>query len=63
WALGASLRLHPVAVLLATMIGGTVAGLIGMVLGPPLLAAVVKSTAAVRQYRAAPGSTRAPAVD
>jgi predicted PurR-regulated permease PerM len=52
WALGSSLRLHPVAVLLATMIGGTVAGLLGMVLGAPLLAAVVKSVAAVRQLRA-----------
>jgi predicted PurR-regulated permease PerM len=52
WALGSSLSLHPVAVLLATMIGGTVAGLLGMVLGAPLLAAVVKSVAAVRQLRA-----------
>jgi len=51
WALGSSLRLHPVAVLLATMIGGTVAGLLGMVLGAPVLAAVVKSVAAVRRLR------------
>lgn len=51
WALGSSLRLHPVTVLLATMIGGTVAGLLGMVLGAPLLAAIVKSAAAVRDLR------------
>lgn len=51
WALGSSLKLHPVAVLLATMIGGTVAGLLGMVLGPPVLAVVVKSTAAIRGLR------------
>lgn len=58
WALGSSLRLHPVAVLVATLIGGTVAGLLGMVLGAPLLAAVVKSTVAVRQLRASvPGPT------
>lgn len=54
WALGSSLRLHPVSVLLATIIGGTVAGLLGMVLGAPVLAAVVKSVEAVRRRRAAP---------
>lgn len=48
WALGSSLKLHPVAVLLATMIGGTAAGLLGMVLGPPVLAVVVKSVEAIR---------------
>jgi predicted PurR-regulated permease PerM len=52
WALGSSLRLHPVAVLLATMIGGTVAGLLGMVIGAPVLAACVKSIAAIRALRA-----------
>jgi predicted PurR-regulated permease PerM len=51
WALGSSLRLHPMAVLLATMIGGTAAGLLGMVIGAPVVAAVVKSVAAVRQLR------------
>ena len=49
WALGSSLKTHPVAVLLATMIGGTIAGLLGMVLGAPLLAATVKSVVAVRR--------------
>lgn len=53
WALGSSLRLHPVAVLLATMIGGTAAGLLGMVLGAPLLAAVVRSVAEIRRLRRA----------
>lgn len=51
WALGSSLRLHPVSVLLATIIGGTVAGLLGMVLGAPVLAAVVKSVEAVQARR------------
>ncbi len=53
WALGSSLSLHPVIVLLATIVGGTIAGLLGMVLGPPVTAAVVKSLAAVRQYNKA----------
>ena len=51
WALGSALNLHPVAVLLATLIGGAAAGLIGMVLGAPLLAAVVKSVAVAREHR------------
>lgn len=51
WALGSSLRLHPVVVLSATMIGGTVAGLLGMVIGAPVVAAVTKSVAAIRRLR------------
>lgn len=51
WALGTSLKLHPVAVLLATLIGGVIAGMLGMVLGPPLLAATQKAFTAVRNYR------------
>lgn len=54
WALGSSLRLHPVSVLLATIIGGTIAGLLGMVLGAPVLAAVVKSVEAVQRRRNEP---------
>lgn len=52
WALGASLKIHPVAVLLATLIGGTVAGILGMVLGAPLLATTVKSVQAIQARRA-----------
>jgi len=51
WALGSSLRIHPVMVLLATLVGGTVAGLIGMILGAPLAAAVSKSVGVVRAAR------------
>lgn len=51
WALGSSLRLHPISVLLATIIGGTVAGLLGMVLGAPVLSAVLKSVEAVSRRR------------
>lgn len=48
WALGSALRLHPVAVLLATLTGGVVAGLLGMVLGAPLLAATQSVVSALR---------------
>lgn len=50
WALGSSLKMHPVAVLLATLISGAVAGLIGMVLGPPMLAAVTRATNAIKRH-------------
>ncbi|MGH3582372.1 MAG: AI-2E family transporter [Mycobacterium sp.] len=53
WALGSSLRLHPVGVLLATMIGGTIAGLLGMIMGAPVVAAVSRSVAEVRRLRRA----------
>ena len=49
WALGSSLKMHPVSVLLATIVGGTVAGMLGMVLGPPVLAAAKASSIAVRR--------------
>ncbi len=49
WALGSALRIHPVVVLLATMIGGTIAGLIGMILAAPLLAATIKSVGILKK--------------
>lgn len=52
WALGSSLKLHPVVVLLSTIIGGVVAGVLGMVVGPPVMSAIQKATATVRNYRA-----------
>lgn len=54
WALGSALRIHPLVVLLATLIGGTVAGLIGMVLAPPLLAAIIQSVRVVKEQQPAP---------
>lgn len=53
WALGSSLKMHPVLVLLATIIGGTIAGALGMILAPPLLAAFIKSSAAIRAHNTA----------
>ena len=61
WALGSALRIHPVAVLVATMVGGTIAGLIGMVLGAPLLAATIKSVAAFRRHATGQRPPEAPA--
>lgn len=58
WALGSALNLHPVAVLLATVIGGSIFGLMGMVLGAPIVAAVSKSVGVARAHRA----SREPAV-
>ncbi|WP_080791709.1 AI-2E family transporter [Corynebacterium pacaense] len=48
WALGSSLKMHPVLVMLSTLIGGVIAGMLGMVLGAPLLAAVQNSIAGLR---------------
>ncbi|MDI9627973.1 MAG: AI-2E family transporter [Acidobacteriota bacterium] len=55
WALGTSLKMHPISVLLATIVGGTVAGIIGMVLGAPLLAAVIRSVEVLTHHRVAGG--------
>ncbi|WP_017793099.1 AI-2E family transporter [Leucobacter salsicius] len=51
WALGSSLQLHPVTVLISTIGGGVVAGALGMVLGPPVVSALQKGFATVRQFR------------
>jgi predicted PurR-regulated permease PerM len=52
WALGTSLNLHPLAVLLATTVGGAVAGVAGMILGAPALALAVQVTTRLREYHA-----------
>lgn len=56
WALGASLRIHPVLVMLATLIGGAVAGLIGMILAAPLVAAFSRSLGVLAEHRTSPAS-------
>lgn len=53
WALGSSLKIHPVMVLISTIGGGVVEGILGMVLGPPVVSAVQKAVATVRNFRAA----------
>jgi predicted PurR-regulated permease PerM len=48
---GSALRMHPLAVMLATLIGGVVAGLLGMILGPPLLSAIRKAMRVIGDAR------------
>lgn len=60
WALGSALRIHPVVVLLSTLVGGTIAGLIGMVLAAPLVAATIKSVAVIKAHKAAATSSGPP---
>lgn len=50
WALGSSLKIHPVTVLVATMAGGVIAGALGMVLGPPVMAALQRSYTVVKAH-------------
>jgi predicted PurR-regulated permease PerM len=52
WALGSSLKIHPVTVMLATLIGGAIAGLIGMILAAPMVAALSRSLVVVREHKA-----------
>jgi putative heme transporter len=44
-AYGAALKLHPLAVLIATIAGGCLFGTVGLVLAAPLLSAAVKISA------------------
>ena len=47
-AYGAALKLHPLAVLIATIAGGCLFGTVGLVLAAPLLSAAVRISADVR---------------
>jgi len=47
-AYGAALKLHPLAVLIATIAGGCLFGTVGLVLAAPLLSAAVRITADLR---------------
>lgn len=51
WAVGTALRIHPVVVLLATLIGGVVAGILGMILAPPMVAAIIQSAGVLKERR------------
>lgn len=50
-AMGATLKLHPLVVLLATTVGGIFAGAIGSALGAPIVAVAVDSLHRVRDSR------------
>ena len=52
-AYGAALGIHPLAVLIVTLAGGALFGGIGLILGAPFTAAVVKISADVARGRAA----------
>lgn len=58
-AYGAALKLHPLAVLIATIAGGCLFGTVGLVLAAPLLSAAVRISAdlsaAEREAQASPG--------
>jgi predicted PurR-regulated permease PerM len=60
-AYGAALKLHPLAVLIATIAGGCLFGTVGLVLAAPLLSAAVRISAdigaAEREAQAAPQET------
>ena len=50
WAIGSSLHMHPAVVLIATLVGGTVAGILGMILTPPVVAAAIAGLHAVKAH-------------
>jgi predicted PurR-regulated permease PerM len=53
-AYGAALKLHPLAVLIATIAGGCLFGTIGLVLAAPLLSAAVRISADIRAAEGEP---------
>lgn len=57
WAVGATLNLHPLVILVATAIGGSIAGILGMILAAPITAIIVHT---VQRLRAAPPGSAAP---
>ncbi len=69
WAVGSALNLHPLAVLISTILGGIVMGVIGATLGAPLTALGVQVAVRLRDARTSvaitdpsPESPQAPAV-
>lgn len=48
--MGESLRLHPIVVLVVTMLGGTFAGLLGAALAAPITAMIVRAIARLKAY-------------
>jgi predicted PurR-regulated permease PerM len=56
-AYGAALGIHPLAVLIVTIAGGSLFGAAGLILAPPLTAAITGIAADLRGQRAAPPAT------
>jgi predicted PurR-regulated permease PerM len=53
WAVGSALDLHPLVVLISTVLGGIVMGVIGATLAAPLTAMAVQATVRLRKEREA----------
>lgn len=51
WAVGSALELHPLVVLISTVLGGIVMGIVGATLAAPLTALAVRATARLRAER------------
>ena len=60
-AYGAALGIHPLAVLIVTIAGGSLFGAAGLILAPPLTSAITGITADLSERRAAPAATPPPA--
>ncbi len=58
WAVGSALELHPLVVLLTTVLGGIVMGVVGATLAAPLTAFAVRATLRLRAERQARGAAR-----
>lgn len=51
WAVGSALNMHPLVVLISTILGGMAMGVIGATLAAPLTAMAVRATVRLRQER------------
>jgi predicted PurR-regulated permease PerM len=61
WAIGGAMDLHPLVVILSTMLGGIFAGIIGAILGAPLTAILVRAASRLREMSAEQPAEPAPA--
>ena len=61
--LGNALKLHPLVVIMATMLGGVFAGIFGAMLGAPTAAIVVRATGRLNSMSAGPPADAATAAD
>ncbi len=57
WAIGGALNLHPLVVIISTLLGATFGGLIGAMLGAPVAAILVRGSA---RLRGTPSDSAAP---
>lgn len=60
WAVGSALDLHPLVVLISTILGGIAMGVVGATLAAPLTAAAVRAAGRLREARAGAAGPSAP---